>query len=132
MAINFEGNLTTLVRDLQRAGFTVQHSLTIANGAGHTAELLLSNGAVVRWDAYSQKIWAEGPFKYTRRTERFLRRRYEYGLIGRLACTRLWDLLHPLRYLAVKFRSRRSILALSSLRDLTRRRPKIRLKKLFA
>lgn len=132
MAINFEGSLPLLVRDLQRAGFTIQQSLTIANGAGHTAELLLSNGAVIRWDAYSQKVWTEGPFKASRRTERFLRRRYEYGLIGRLACIRFWNLLHPLRYLAVKFRSRRSILALSSLRDLTRRRPTIRLKKLFA
>lgn len=84
MAIRFREDLNTLLRDLENRGYRVHAAKRIAGSPGRTADVYLENGVIVRWDAHTQTVWAEGPIVGMRRVEAYLRRLYESGRLGRL------------------------------------------------
>ncbi len=99
MSIKFEGDLKTLIVDLEARGYEVRAAEMIAGSPGRTADIYLHNGAVVQWDAYSHRIWATGPASKSQRTERFLRYLYEGGVAGRLWITTIWALRQSFSFL---------------------------------
>ena len=102
MSVKFDGDLKTLVHDLETRGYRVRKSETIAGAPGRTADVLLDNGAVVQWDAYSQRIWASGSTTASRRTETFLRCLYEGGLLGRFWIFTICHLTRSIGYICTK------------------------------
>lgn len=103
MAVKFEGDLKTLIRDLETRGYRVRKAETVAGAAGRTADVFLDNGAVVQWDAYSQRVWADGPITESQRTETYLRCLYEGGVLGRIWVSSLWNLNQSAGFVRTKF-----------------------------
>lgn len=102
MAVKFAGDLNTLVHDLEIRGYRVRKAERIAGAAGRTADVFLTNGAVVQWDAYSHTVWADGPVTESQRTETYLRCLYEGGIFGRLWVATVWNSAQSFRYLRAK------------------------------
>lgn len=103
MSVKFEGDLKTLVRDLETRGYRVRKAETVAGAAGRTADVFLDNGAVVQWDAYSQRVWADGPLTESQRTETYLRCLYEGGILGRIWVSSLWNLTQSVVFVRSKW-----------------------------
>lgn len=103
MAVKFKGDLKTLIRDLETRGYRVRKAETVAGAAGRTADVFLDNGAVVQWDAYSQRVWADGPITESQRTETYLRCLYEGGVLGRIWVSSLWNLNQSAGFVRTKF-----------------------------
>ena len=72
MAIRFRGRPTSLVEELERAGYRISQVLSDAGDPRKSLQILLENGAVVNWDRDSRSIWAEGPAPLIVRLERAL------------------------------------------------------------
>jgi hypothetical protein len=89
MAVRFRKNLSTLVRDLGRAGYSVRLVENVSGARGRSADLYLTNDVVVSWDPYSQCIWPEGPHERCRKVETYLRAIYE-GKWLRRKCMGVW------------------------------------------
>lgn len=83
MAIRFREDLNTLLRDLENRGYRIHSAKRIAGAPGRTADVYLENGVIVRWDAHTQTVWAEGPLLGMQRVETYLRRLYEGGRFSR-------------------------------------------------
>jgi hypothetical protein len=88
MAIRFDGELNTLIRDLEHRGFRVEATRRIPGAPGRSADIFLKNGAIVRWDPYSARVWADGALPAVRKVEMYLRRLYEGGWWSRAWATR--------------------------------------------
>jgi|GEM_PF-5398386 len=102
MAVKFEGDLKTLIHDLEIRGYRVRKAETIKGAPGRTADVFLQNGAIVQWDAYSRTVWTDGPITESQRTETYLRCLYEGGLLGRLWISSLWSLSQSVAFLRAK------------------------------
>lgn len=102
MAVKYEGDLSKLVHDLEIRGFRVRKSQTIAGAPGRTADIFLENDVIVRWDAYSVAVWAEGPARQSRRVETYLRRLYEGGIWAPLTTFGLWRIRTLVRFVMSK------------------------------
>ena len=98
MAVRYEGDLPSLVHALQQRGYRIRSAERIAGAPGRTADIELENDVVVRWDAYSLAIWAEGPTPAAARVERYLRHRYDSGRPGRAWAALACGLLHFVRF----------------------------------
>lgn len=77
MVVRFPGDLKRLIADLTDAGFSIRFVRHIPGARGRTADIRLTNGVVVSWDACSGNVWTEGPPRRSERAERFLRNCYE-------------------------------------------------------
>jgi hypothetical protein len=96
MAIRYTGELDALLKDLKWRGFRVTSAKRIPGAPGRSADVYLENGVIVRWDPFSQTVWADGPLISMRRVERYLRQLYEGGAMGRVWARRTflpWRLL---------------------------------------
>lgn len=98
MSVKFDGDLKTLVLDLEARGYRVRSTEMIAGSPGRTADIYLHNGTVIQWDAYSHRIWANGSTSKSQRTERFLRCLYEGGIVGRIWISTICGLRHSARF----------------------------------
>lgn len=85
MVVRFPGDLPTLLADLTEAGFAIRYVRHIPGSRGRTADIRLTNGVVVSWDACSGNLWTEGPPKRSLRAERFLKNCYERHWLPRKA-----------------------------------------------
>lgn len=102
MSVKFGADLKTLVHDLESRGFRVRKAEMIAGSPGRTADVFLENDVLVQWDAYSQKVWTDGPVRPARRTERYLRCIYEGGVFGQLWVSSIYGAALSLRFLRTK------------------------------
>lgn len=109
MAVKYEGDLATLVRDLEVRGFRVRKALNIEGAPGRTADIHLENDVIVRWDAFSLAVWAEGPTRQSHRVETYLRRLYEGGVWAPITTFGLWSIPAFYRYLRTKLGKPRSL-----------------------
>lgn len=98
MAVKFTGDLQTLIRDLESRGFHVRDATLVKGAPGRTADVFLHNGVVVRWDAYSQALWTDGPPSKSVGTETSLRFFYEGGLIGRVWTLGVWNFVQTFNF----------------------------------
>lgn len=97
MAVKYEGDLNTLIRDLENRGYRVHNAKRIAGAPGRTADILLENDVIVRWDSYSTAVWTEGPARASRRVETYLHRLYESGAFGGVRVLGLWNVMQACR-----------------------------------
>lgn len=102
MAVKFTGDLQTLIRDLESRGYHVRDATVVAGAPGRTADVFLHNGVVVRWDAYSQAVWTDGPPSQSDSTETYLRFFYEGGLLGRAWTLGVWNAVQTFTFVRKK------------------------------
>ena len=98
MAVRYEGDINPLIHALERRGYRVRSARRIAGAPGRTADIELENDVVVRWDAYSLAIWAEGASPASQRVERYLKHRFSCGLVGKGWAHAMCELVRALRY----------------------------------
>lgn len=84
MAILFNDDLEALIRLLARAGYRVRTTRKIPGDRGRTADIYLSNGVVICWDASSCRIWIDRFSRRGSHVEKYLRRMCEGSPILRL------------------------------------------------
>lgn len=102
MAVKYTGDLQTLIRDLESRGYHVRDATMVQGAPGRTADVFLHNGVIVRWDAYSQALWTDGPPSKSLGTETYLRFFYEGGLIGRVWTLGVWNAAQTFTYVRKK------------------------------
>jgi hypothetical protein len=90
MAIRYTGNLDQLVCDLEDCGFRVEFARRLTGAPGRSADVYLENGVIVRWDPYTQTLWADGPLTALRRVEKYFRQLYHGGAVSRWWARRGW------------------------------------------
>ena len=73
MSIHYAGSLESLIVELENRGFIVSEARHTGGYNGAT-DLLLRNGALVRFDAQIGSVWATGPLRAVQRVEACLRR----------------------------------------------------------
>ncbi len=89
MAITFRKGPTTLVKELERAGYRIADVLSDAGDPRRSLQILLKNGAVVNWDRDSHSVWAEGPAPVARRLESVVDHAGRRRVISRTRRTRV-------------------------------------------
>ena len=89
VAIRFKDDVASLVSDLQQLGYPVEGVRTLRGSPGRTADVVLQNQVVVSWDRSSKRVWAAGPYPYSKEVERLLKLYYQ-GSVPLRFFLRLW------------------------------------------
>lgn len=70
-------NLDAVISDLTNGGYTIQAVEKIRDLRGRSVDVFLDNGVVVKWDEFSQVIWAEGVYNQCRKIEFYFSNLYD-------------------------------------------------------
>jgi hypothetical protein len=102
MAVRYEGDLETLILDLENRGYRVRNAKRLEGAPGRTADIFLDNDVTVAWDSYSFAVWTEGSTPSCKRVETYLKLRYEGGILGRVLGLGLCNMRLASRYVGQK------------------------------